>query len=101
MKNRFDLEDAMSALYNMGGDIDVILYSLMDAKVRPTEDDIANMLIGAKALHNARYQKMWQIFEDLIKNGVISNKNVDKIDFPDYDDGTMAMKIINEEGEIK
>ena len=44
---------------------------------------------------------MWQIFEDLIKNGVISNKHVDKIDFPDYDDGTMAMKIINEEGEIK
>lgn len=57
------LEDAMSALYNMGDDIDTILHSYMDAKVRPTEDDMANMLIGVKALHNARYQRMWQEYE--------------------------------------
>ena len=75
--NRFDLEEAMSALYNLGDDIDVILHSYMDAKIRPTEDDMANMLIGVKALHNARYQKMWQIFEDLIKNGTISSKGVE------------------------
>ena len=99
--NRFDLEDSMSALYNMSDDIDAILHSYMDAKVRPTEDDMANMLIGAKALHNARYQRMWQIFEELINNGTITNKSVDKVNFPDYDDGTMAMKITNEEGEIK
>ncbi len=68
MKNRFDLEDAMSALYKYGWRYRCnFTFFLMDAKVRPTEDDIANMLIGAKALHNARYQKMWQIFEDLIK----------------------------------
>jgi len=71
--DRFDLEDAMSALYNMSDDIDAILHSYMDAKVRPTEDDMANMLIGAKALHNARYQRMFQIFEQLIKEGVINN----------------------------
>ena len=99
--DRFDLEDAMSPLYNMGDDIDAILHSYMDAKVRPTEDDMANMLIGAKALHNARYQRMWQVFEDLIKNGVISNKNVDKVSLPPYDDGTMKMEITNEEGEVK
>lgn len=99
--DRFDLEDAMSALYNMGDDIDAILHSYMDAKVQPTEDDMANMLIGAKALHNARYQRMWQVFEDLIKNGVISNKNVDKVSLPPYDDGMMKMEITNEEGEAK
>ena len=69
--DRFDLEDAMSALYNMSDDIDAILHSYMDAKVRPTEDDMANMLIGAKALHNARYQRMFQIFEQLIKEGLV------------------------------
>ena len=62
--NRFDLEEAMSQLYNMGDDIDIVLHAYMDAKVRPTEDQMANMLIGIKELHNARYQKMWQIFED-------------------------------------
>ena len=69
--NRFDLEEAMSALCNMGDDINVILHSYMDSKVRPTEDDMANMLIGLKALHDARYQRMWEVFEELIKNGTI------------------------------
>jgi hypothetical protein len=32
------------------------------------------MLIGMKQLHDTRYQKMWGIFEQLIKNGTISNK---------------------------
>ena len=75
--NRFDLEEAMSALYNMGDDIDIILHSYMDASVRPTEDEMANMLIGAKALHNARYQKLWEIFEELIKNKTITDKGCD------------------------
>ena len=99
--NRFDLEEAMSGLYGMGDDIDAILHSYMDAKVRPTEDDMANMLIGAKALHNARYQRMWEIFEELIKNGTISNKDVDNINMPPYDDGTMAMKVTDSEGSVE
>ena len=61
--NRFDLEEAMSDLCNLSDDIDIILHSYMDSNIRPTEDDMANMLIGVRALHNARYQKMWQIFE--------------------------------------
>ena len=74
--NRFDLEDAMSQLYGVGDDIDIVLHSYMDAKIRPTEDQMANMLIGIKELHNARYQKMWQIFEELIQNNTITNKGV-------------------------
>ena len=75
--NRFDLEDAMSQLYGVGDDIDIVLHSYMDAKIRPTEDQMANMLIGIKELHNARYQKMWQIFEELIQNNTITNKGVE------------------------
>mgnify|MGYP001199057663 CR=1 FL=1 len=98
--NRFDLEDAMSALHSMGDDIDAILHSYMDAKVRPTEDEMGNMLIGAKALHNARYQKMWEVFEELIKNGTISNKNIennlDPITKSLYDDGTLKSNDSND-----
>ena len=72
--NRFDLEDAMSQLLNISDDIDAVLHSYMDAKIRPTEDEMANMLIGMKALHIARYQKTWQIFEELIQNKTITNK---------------------------
>ena len=96
MMDRFDLEDAMSALYNMGDDIDAILHSYMDAKVRPTEDDMANMLIGAKALHNARYQRMWEIFEDLVKNGTISNKSVDKVDLSNHNNQTTTINPLDE-----
>lgn len=73
--NRFDLEEAMSALYNMGDDIDIILHAYMDADNKPTEDQMANMLIGVKALHEARYAKMWQVFEQLIKEKVITSDN--------------------------
>ena len=75
--NRFDLEEAMSQLHGVGDDIDIVLHSYMDARIRPTEDEIANMLIGIKALHNARYQKMWQIFEELIQNKTITNKGTE------------------------
>lgn len=98
--DRFDLEDAMSALHGMGDDIDAILHSYMDAKVRPTEDEMGNMLIGAKALHNARYQKMWEVFEELIKNGTILNKdienNLDPITKSLYDDGTLKSNDSND-----
>lgn len=76
--NRFDLEDHMSALHNTGDEIDTVIYSYGDAKIRPTEDDMLNMLIGIKALHEARYQRMWQTFEHLIKDNVITNKNVEQ-----------------------
>ena len=74
--DRFELEDAISQLNSVTDEIDIILHSYMDSKVRPTEDEMANMLIGVKALHTARYNKLWSVFEDLIKNGTISNKGV-------------------------
>lgn len=76
--NRFDLEEAMSQLHNVGDDIDIVLHSYLDSKIRPTEDQLANMLIGLKELHNARYQKMWQIFEHLISNKTITNKGCEQ-----------------------
>ena len=101
MKNstydRFDLEDAMSNLHQIGEDIEAIIYAIGDSPIKHTEDQLLNMLIGMKQFHDTRYQKMWSVFEQLIKNGVISNKNVK---MPPYDDGTMAMEVTNSEGEL-
>ena len=72
--NRFDLEDAMSDLHQIGEDIETIIYVIGDSPVKHTEDQLLNMLIGMKQMHETRYQKMWNIFESLIKNGKISNK---------------------------
>lgn len=96
--NRFDLENAMSNLNLVGEDIETIIYAIGDCPIKHTEDQLLNMLIGMKQLHDTRYQKMWSIFEQLIKDGVISSKNVDKVEMPPYDDGTMRMETINKEG---
>lgn len=72
--NRFELEDAMSDLHQIGEDIETIIYAIGDSPIKHTEDQLLNMLIGIKQLHETRYQKMWNIFESLIKNGTISNK---------------------------
>tara|TARA_B110000858_G_C17431081_1_gene305476 strand:- start:151 stop:387 length:237 start_codon:yes stop_codon:yes gene_type:complete len=75
--NRFELEDAMSNLSLVGEDIDTIIYAIGDCPIKHTEDQLLNMLIGMKQLHDTRYQKMWDTFEQLIQNGTISDKNTE------------------------
>ena len=72
MKNRFDLEEAIGQMAQFANDIDTIIYAIGDAPDPATEDELLNMLIGVKQLHESRYQKMWVTFEDLIKNKVIT-----------------------------
>ena len=77
--NRFDLEDAMSILHQISEDIETIIYAIGDSPIKHTEDQLLNMLIGMKQLHDTRYQKMWDTFEQLIKNGTISDKNTEEL----------------------
>lgn len=72
--NRFELEDAMSDVHQVGEDIETMIYAIGDSPIKHTEDQLLNMLIGIKQLHETRYQKMWNVFEQLIKKGIISNK---------------------------
>ena len=66
--NRFDLEEALGQMAQFSTDIDTIIYAVGDAPEPATEDELLNMLIGLKQLHEVRYQKMWHIFEELIIN---------------------------------
>jgi len=66
--NRFDLEESLGQMAQFTTDIDTIIYAVGDAPKPATEDELLNMLIGLKQLHEVRYQKMWDIFEELIKN---------------------------------
>jgi hypothetical protein len=72
--NRFDLEEAIGQMAQFTTDIDTVIYAIGDAPEPATEDELLNMLIGMKQLHETRYQKMWSIFEELIQNKTISNK---------------------------
>lgn len=90
--NRFDLEEAMGEIAQTPNDIETIIYAIGDCPIKHTEDELLNMLIGIKQLHETRYQKMWYIFEELIKNGTISNEEVNTVKMPPYDDGSMKME---------
>lgn len=70
-KDRFDLEEAISEMAQLPNDIDTIIYAIGDAPEPATEDELLNMLIGVRQLHETRYRKMWQIFEELVKNTTI------------------------------
>jgi len=73
--NRFDLEEAMGEMLATQNDIETMIYAIGDSPIKYSEDELLNMLIGMKQLNETRYQKMWNIFESLIKNGTISNKD--------------------------
>ena len=88
--NRFDLEEAMSNVDQIREDMETIIYAVGDSPKALTEDELLNMLIGVKQLHEARYQKMWSIFEQLISNKTISNETTSKL--PPYDDGGIKME---------
>ena len=72
MTNRFDLEEAMGEIAQTPNDIETVIYAIGDSPIKHTEDELLNMLIGIKQLHETRYRKMWVIFEQLIENKVIT-----------------------------
>ncbi len=73
--NRLDLEEALINIDKIGEDIETIIYAIGDSPIKYTEDKLLNMLIGSKELHDARYEKLWSIFEALIKDGTILRPN--------------------------
>ena len=89
------LEETMGRMNHIEQDIEAMIYAIGDSARKYTEDELLNMLIGMNHLHKTRYEMMWQEYENFTKN------SVDKVVLPDYDDGTMAIKVTNQEGEVK
>ena len=76
--NRFDLEENMSRMLDTANEIDDIIYKYSDSPDQPSQDQMLNMLIGVKELLEARYDRMWNTFEQLIKTGVIASEQSDE-----------------------
>ena len=64
-----ELEDKVMGVWSTCADIDTFLYRYLDSPAGDmSEDDIANTLIGIKALHEQRCQRLWDAFEEVIKS---------------------------------
>ena len=77
MTDRFDLDERISRLLDISENIEDIIYMVGDSPNKPTEDDLLNALIGLKSTLDIRYERMWNTFEELIKNGQITSKQTD------------------------
>jgi len=76
MYDRFDLEEEIHKVWTTEEDLDTILYRIIDApEEHPTEDEITNMLIGLKEIHNSRCIKLWDVFETMVHEECFNEKN--------------------------
>ena len=67
-----DLEDEIMSVWSTTDDIDTFLYRYLDSPAGPlSEDDISNTLLGIKALHDQRCQRLWDTFEKVLANSVM------------------------------
>ena len=78
--DRFNLEETMSTMMQIDDDLDTMIYAIGDASRKYTEDQLLNMLIGMKQLHATRYDKMWEVFEYLVRNDIIKSPPLENIE---------------------
>ena len=71
--NRFDLEEDISNLNQIGEDIETMIYAIGDSANKYSEDQLLNMLIGIKQLHDTRYEKMWASWNEYVKQNTKPN----------------------------
>ena len=69
MRDRFDLEESLMVLAQTSEDLDLITDRLIESDTGSTTDAIANVLIGLSALHTYRFEKAFDIFEEMLMNG--------------------------------
>ena len=71
-----DLEDEIMSVWSTTDDIDTLLYRYLESSAGPlSEDDISNTLLGIKALHDQRCQRLWDAFEKVLANNVMPVKS--------------------------
>jgi hypothetical protein len=71
--DRFDLEQDIMACWNVVDDLDVFLSRYMDGP-EMSDDDVANVILGIKSLYQLKFQKCFDTFEQVLKNGGFTTK---------------------------
>lgn len=64
---RFDLEQDIMRTWHIIEDLDIFCEEVGEKDM--STDDLMNRLIGLSSVYNARFEKLFNTFEKLIKNG--------------------------------
>jgi hypothetical protein len=77
--DRFNLEDRIQNVWNTSEDLDSILFRVSDdPDGSPTEDQLANLLIGLKEMHDSRCRELMYVFETMIHDDCFKVYREDK-----------------------
>lgn len=73
-KTRFDLEEAIMVSWATCDDLRLVLELTDKIKVDKAEDldKLQNLLIGVEALHHERMEKVFSLFEKMVRDGEIT-----------------------------
>lgn len=79
-RDRFLLEQYIMQCWHVTDDISTVASYLEHVKMDPRDqDELFNMLLGIKALYNQRFSDTFNLYEELIRTGVVKNS-------PEYSD---------------
>jgi hypothetical protein len=68
MKDRFDLETAITDVLNVEKDIDALVWRIMDSpEGKLTDDDLANYLLAIKSILQIRGEFLWDTYCQFLK----------------------------------
>ena len=68
-KDRFDLEQAIMNAWATGEDLDLVYHNTDNLNLNYKDcDELQNQLLGLKYLFELRMEKVWSIFEEMIKH---------------------------------
>ncbi|NBT57427.1 hypothetical protein EBT16_01455 [bacterium] len=62
---RFELEEAIMACWHTCEDVKLLSSKVLEGEM--SEDDISNTLIGIEKLHDMRCERVFGIFEELVR----------------------------------
>lgn len=69
MKTRFDLEQDIMNCWHVVDDLKILCEGVLEKDL--TKDEIANILLGLEQLYQLKFEKLFDVFETLIRNGDI------------------------------
>jgi hypothetical protein len=74
--DRFNLEDKIQNVWATSEDLDSILFRVSDdPNGPPSEDQLINLLIGLKEMHDSRCRELMYVFETMIHDNCFGDKD--------------------------
>jgi hypothetical protein len=77
--DRFDFEQQLLDCWNITKDIRTVYEGVSDSSPAMTEDQIANALIGLETLYELKFNKLWSMFENGVRQQSINSTKEDHV----------------------